>query len=377
LRSRRLSLLAGLLGLAISEASPARAAEAARAPAPPITKPAKPKEPSSGRRALGVGASVVPGVLVHGTGHYVLGEPRTGTRLLLAEGIGLGAIAVGGVGLFASGASRYLVAPAAALTIAGAGIFAVSWLADVYGSAAAEPSGSPRLRAPVLESELGYRYVYDPQFRYRSFLVEALDLRWQNVRIAPSGWFALDDVNRRLRLLGAWRFFGPMPARAAPAKDGSFLDLELAVTDHRYDSDGFAILTWEVGANGRFDLDRYDEALRGSFAELGLGYALEAYDYDVPGLELGRDLEHLLLMRFGFGIYLGSKGSEAMLYYDHRHDGFAAGLKLTGLASGIPGHFGVASRLYFDDSFGLLLDAQIGSAYVLGLSALYRHAGAP
>jgi hypothetical protein len=65
------------------------------------------------------------------------------------------------------------------------------------------------------------------------------------------------------------------------------------------------------------------------------------------------------------------------LYYDHRHDGFAAGLKMTGLGSGVAGHFGMEGRLYLDSQWGLLLDAQVGSAYVAGLSILFRHGGTP
>ena len=58
----------------------------------------------------------------------------------------------------------------------------------------------------------------------------------------------------------------------------------------------------------------------------------------------------MLLARFGFGMYLGDpaeRGGEVVVYYDHRHDDFAAGLKLTGLGSGIPGHFGAEARYYF------------------------------
>jgi hypothetical protein len=62
-----------------------------------------------------------------------------------------------------------------------------------------------------------------------------------------------------------------------------------------------------------------------------------------------------------------------MLYYDHRHDGFAAGLKLGGLASGIAGHFGVEGRAYLTDRWGIAAEAAAGSAYVTGFSLLFRH----
>ncbi len=352
--------------------APARDA-AARAP-----EPAKPSEarPGPARRAAAVAASVVPGFAAHGAGHYVLGDPRTGSRLLIMEGAGLGAAGVGGLSLFLTGASRYVVAPLALLTIAGAGLFTVSWLADIYGTAAGpEGTGIPLLLAPRLETELGYRYVYDPQFAYRNFAVYGFDLRYEALALEPSAWIGLDDGNARYRLLGGYRVFGARPAPAAPARDGSRLDVQAAVTHHRYDSDGFNTFTVEVAVDGRIDLEHWARPLRGSFADVGAGAALQAYDYDVPGLELGTDVEQLLLARFGFGMYLGdpaTRGGEVVFYYDHRHDDFAAGLKLTGLGSGIPGHFGIEARYYPVPDFGFLLEAQAGSAYVAGISLLYR-----
>jgi hypothetical protein len=338
-------------------------------------KRAEPR-PSSARRAAAVATAIVPGFVAHGAGHYVLGDPRTGSRLLIAEGVGLGAVGVGGLSLFLTGASRYVVAPLALLTIGGVGMFAVSWLADIYGTAAGpEGTGIPLLFAPRLETELGYRHVYDPQFAYRNFAVYGFDLRHGALRLEPSAWIALDDANARWRVLGAYRFSGPRPAPAPRARDGSRLDLQAALTHHRYDTDGFNTLTVEAAVDGRLDLERWAKPLRGSFADFGAGAALQAYDYDVPGLELGNDVESLLLARFGFGMYLGdpaTNGGELVVYYDHRHDDFAAGLKMTGLGSGIPGHFGTQLRYYPSRDFGFLLESQAGSAYVAGISVLYR-----
>jgi hypothetical protein len=326
------------------------------------------------RRAGAIAASIVPGVVAHGSGQLARGRPRTAARLLAAEGVGI-FLAVGGTAALAlTGASRYTVGPAAIIAITGAGLFGVSWLADVYGSAAPDGgTGRPPSTVATLESELGHRYVYDPQFRYRHFLVEALDLRVHAFRFRPSAWLSLDDANARYRLLGAYRFFGPRPDRAAP--DGSFLDLELAATEHRYDSDGFRSLTGEVFLGGRLDLRRFDRELAGSFAELGFGWGLQAFDYDVPGLALGTDTADLLLARFAFGMYVGDPdrvGGEARLFYDHRHDGFAAGMKLTGLGSGVPGHFGLDTRFFFSQSWGASAELMVGSAWVGGASILFR-----
>jgi hypothetical protein len=322
---------------------------------------------------LPIAASVVPGLLVHGTGHFVGGDPRTGRRLLAMEGVGLGLMG-GGLALTAgTGASRRFVGPLIGVTVLGAGLFFVSALADIYGvSTGGEGTGTPLTTTPIVQSELGARYVYDPTFRYRAFLVEGLDARIGRVRISPSAWFALDDRNTRLRLEGALRVAGPRPDRASV--DGSFVDLEGAAMSHSYTSDGFTMSSGEASLVGRLDLLNVAPSLRGSFAEAGVGKAVVAYSYG-GGI---RDGNELLLARFACGAYLGRRGGEGgevALTYDHRHDGFAAGLKLRGLASGVAGHFGARGFWFFDSSWGVLGEVAVGSAWITGVSLLHRIGG--
>src|SRR6478609_3699467 len=99
------------------------------------SSPAWSETDSEPARALPTAAAIVPGVVVHGAGHYALGEPETARQLLLMEGVGLGLFVTGGLTLWLSGASRYLVAPAATATIAGFGLFSTSYFADIYGTA--------------------------------------------------------------------------------------------------------------------------------------------------------------------------------------------------------------------------------------------------
>ena len=171
---------------------------------------------------------------------------------------------------------------------------------------------------------------------------------------------------------------GPRPGHRE--RDGSFIDAETAVTHHAYSSDGFRTLTGEISALGRYDLSRFDESLAGSFVETGVGWALSALDLDAPGPDLGDDTEDLLLFRFGYGFYVGrapGAHGEVGLHYDHRHDDYAAGLKLGGLGSGVAGHFVLSGKAYFSSEWGMLVDLQAGSAYIAGLSLLYRAGGGP
>lgn len=333
------------------------------------------EHPSLLHRSAAVATAVVPGVLVHGAGSYVLGRPCTAKRLLLAEGVGLGFLAVGGGAIVLSGAARDIVGPAAALSVVGIGLFGLSALADLYSVTAPEGGwGNGPTVVPRWESSLGYRYVYDPQFSYRHFLVNALDARFGHLRLSPSLYATPDDANERMRLLTAFRPWGATVNERAT--DGSFLDAELALTHHRFAREGFDITTVEAFVRGRVDLERYAADLSGSFAEFGLGAATEVYDWEVePSV---RQSETMLLGRFGFGAYLGKQapsGGHVLAYYDHRHDDYAGGLLILGVGSGVAGHFGLESVYFLDDQFGLELQLQYGSAWVAGLSVRLRAGG--
>jgi hypothetical protein len=74
-------------------------------------------------------------------------------------------------------------------------------------------------------------------------------------------------------------------------------------------------------------------------------------------------------------VYLGQSG-EVAAYYDHRRDDLAGGLSVDSVAAGVLGHFGVAGRGFFHDGrWGLRGELEYGSAFITGLSLIYR--GAP
>src|SRR6185436_10979750 len=106
-------------------------------------------------------------------------------------GLGLTVVGVGALAL--TGASDRTVAPIIWTTAAGGGLFATSWLADLYGVVAPPGgSGSPLLVLPALEARLGSRYVGDPTLAGRALLGPALDLRFGRWRLSPGAWFAVD-----------------------------------------------------------------------------------------------------------------------------------------------------------------------------------------
>lgn len=346
---------------------------------PPIdaqdkSKPQPHDQPGGGTRALAIGASIVPGVLLHGSGHYVLQDKRTAGRLLAVEGAGLGMIVAGGIPIVVTGASRYLVGPAAGLTVLGMGLFSMSLFADIYGVSVPRASrGEVPLTVPVIETRLGYRYVYDPLFAYRNFVVHSFDLRHGAWRLSPSAWHALDDRNERWGVVGAYRFFGPRTAGFPAAKSGSFLELEAGWTRHAFLTEGFRTRTTEVSLAGRWDLEQLDPMLRGAFWDVAAGIGFHTIDYGLRGVP--DETSALLMARFGFGAWIGHgarKAGEVTTYYDHRHDDYAAGMKIPGLGSGVAGHIGFSGKVFLHRKWGLLGNVEGGSAWLGGLSLVVR-----
>jgi hypothetical protein len=352
-------------------ARPARA-DTAEPPHPP--PPPAASSTSAARRALNLSVAIVPGLALHGAGHAVAGHWGTARSLFGIELAGLGVAAAGALTFWYSGASRRLVGPATALTLLGGSALVASWLADLYGVVVPEGgTGAPERELPWVEAGLGYRRVYDPRFLYQNLAGASLDLRFRPLHLAASAWTALDAENQRLRATFAYRVTGPRPAHAGigPTHDGSFLDLSIGLTHHAYHNEGFARTLGEGFALGRLDLDRIGPTLLGSFAELGLGWALGSSGY-VRG---SSEAVTLLLMRFAFGLYLGVPGrphGEIALVYDHRHDDYAAGLLMNGVVSGVLGHLGLEGAFYFSGPWGVAAEVQVGSAALLGLSLRYR-----
>jgi len=319
---------------------------------------------------------VVPGALVHGAGHYVLGDSETAGKLLMAEGIGLGMVLAGGGGLFVSGASRHTVVPFASMAMFGVGVFASSFLADIYGSAAwdqDEPWSTEWSSQARFESELGYRYVTTPQFAYRDFLLQRFELWFWRLRFEPSLWSSFAGDNARYRLELGLRLLGPVPGLRRRLVD--FVEIELGGTRHLFAEEFFERRAFEASLRGRWDLAHVGQSLRGAFVEGSLGYARNVTSYNMPGVSVPDDADDFLLATMAFGVRLrgpAARDSEVMLFYDHRHDDYAAGMTIEGLGSGVAGHLGLRGRWFFDERYGISAEGMFGSAIVAGGSIVIR-----
>lgn len=317
--------------------------------------------PSNRRRAGAVAAAAVPGLIVHGSGHYVLGERRTAKRLLVLQGVGLGVAAIGGVPLLVSGASARLSLPTVPLAVAGISTFLLGWIADIYGSAgASRVAGTRDSWLPALELDAGYALVDDAQFDYRSFAVVGGRVRWRRLELRPRAWVATAADNQRLSTDLAYRW---------RADDGSHLEVGAATSFHEHGEERFDVLGLEGFVAGRVELARIGPTLRGAFAGLLVGAGSERIAYD----DLPHDWNGNLLGRFGFGVYLGDSG-EIEAYYDHRRDDYAGGLALA-RGGGFLGHFGLRGHIDVVRPWGLAWQLERGSANVARLAVRYRWGG--
>ena len=338
--------------------------EARPALPPPVRPPPCPKY----RLRLAPVVALLAGPLVHGAGAFTACQRQTGKRLLIAEGAGFGALLAGGAGLALSGASRRLVAPFAFLSILGVGAFVTSWVADVYGAFNRGRShGRPSANASW-EAALGYRYVHDPQFEYRSFANVAVRLWFGLQRLFVEAWVALDDATQTARLGYARRLYGGTGR-------GTSLETRLALGIQRFHNDGFATFAAELALAGRLDLASLGPSLGGSFVEGEIGLGFETLGYDATSRALFEDFNGLLLGRVGYGVYLGPL-SEVLVAYDHRRDGLEGGLSVDSIAAGVLGHLELVGRGFFARAprWGLEGMVAVGSAWIVGASLVFRAA---
>lgn len=322
----------------------------------------------------------MPGVLLHGSGTWLQGRTLTSQRLLALEGAGLLGTFASGFVLFQTGAARNLVGPTALVAVAGVTTFGLSFLANLYATwAPREGFGAPRQRLSLLDSALGYTYVYDPQFAFRHFVTTRLDARLNAWHLSLATAHAPDQDNQRLELgagFRVWDATGDIEStlRLGSRRDGSYMEPRVGFSEHRYDGSGFFTRVLELELEGRVDVQRLLPDVSGAFFQLGAGVAEQWFVFDLPGVSAS-DTSSLLLAHAGFGIYLGQpslgRGGELEVYYDHRHDGFAGGLRSVGLGSGVAGHFGLRSQYALSSSWGLRAELQTGSAWVMNVAATF------
>jgi hypothetical protein len=263
-----------------------------------------------------------------------------------------------------SGANPYTVVPAAPLVVGGFGMFVQSWLTDIYVAAGGTHLTAPPRGVAPWQVEVGTGWLRDA---YRDYAFVRGGGRFEVGRLGVEGAALVDATgNAQVGELDArWRIFGA-PALGGTVEDGSRLGVRLGGRLHRDTSDRVTQITGELAVDGRLDLDRLDRAFGRSFAELGMGLGLVHADYsDVAG-----DVSSVLLARFAWGVYLGSRG-EATLSYEHTRDGLVGGI-YAARASGFIGSFAAGVDVRVHGPWAVRAGLEIGNAYFSTLALVFR-----
>jgi hypothetical protein len=324
------------------------------------------RRPSSLRRAAAIAVAIGPGFILRGAGSYVLGERRTGKRLLTLGTLGITGGLMGALAVGATGGTPKLLWPGVPVTLVGAGLYLPTWLADIWVAAGGDAvRGTPR-SAPPWSLELASMVLHDP---YRTRALAAAAARVELGRVGLGASALLDaggdtragDVEARVRIRGA-------AATNRPIADGGHLYVRAAARYHRDDPDDVSLATAEVELVGRGELRHLDPLLAGTFLELSTGAGLERAAYAGGA----RELDAILLGRFAWGAYLGRCG-EAMIFYDHRRDHLAGGI-YAWRASGFLGSVGARATFPVAGPWAVRAELEIGNAW-LGTLALRYHGG--
>lgn len=329
-------------------------------------------------------AAVFPGVLVHGFGTWLQGRRKTSERLLMLEGASLLALALGGVVIYETGAARDLAGPAMLTIATGVGTFGSSLLANLYATWAPPAGwGEPQRRLPRLVSALGYTYVADALLGDHHFMTARVDGRFGAWHVGVDAAISPSPGREQLAARAGFRWLGPRATRQL-ASDGSYLEPRLGVVSERFDRYGFATRGIEAAIEGRLDSARWLPDVHGAFFQAAVGLARHWTEFDVPGTNVTEPSDQLLV-RSGFGLYIGARsieaspalagvlpGGEVEIYYDHRRDGLAGGIKTLGPNSGFAGHVGLRAEYYPSTAWGVNASIERGSTWVLGSAVSFR-----
>jgi hypothetical protein len=91
-------------------------------------------EDSTGSNFKGFAYSILPGVLIHGAGHYMSGDEETGWDLFKLEGISFATLLTSVVALSLGGNADEASGILVPLSMLSGGTFFVTWLFDIFGT---------------------------------------------------------------------------------------------------------------------------------------------------------------------------------------------------------------------------------------------------
>lgn len=270
---------------------------------------ANPGSPAAGVFALTLGAPV------HGSGHFLAGDRRSGWRLLAMEGVGLTLFATGAIGWRAS-EGRGAREVATTMQAMGASVFAASWLADVLGATKGSGADLPpnTRRAYGLSGEFGFGTLIGEAAPLSTSLRLALPWEGRSFVVAPEVELATDLAVRRVGGYAAGRI-------ALSKRPGSFLELGGGGFDEWFRDDGYGRTSIRGTARLSLDLGDLFRHLAHFVWENDLSIAVDYARLDATGGGAFRRSQRTIHVPFGFLLHTNlDQGVNLALGYRHDRD---------------------------------------------------------
>ena len=332
-------------------AAPTRA-WAENEPAPDAAAPAVAELAPDQGSLLATGAAFVPGLLLHGSGHFALGERRSAYGLLAMEGAGLVGL-IGGIGLLAAaGGSEKLAALYVPMAVSGLGLFAVSFLADVVGVVHGRGPWPEPIVPAGITIRAGYVGLFGSKHSFQN--LGELGVAWQSERLVLQGRATLQPQGdySEYRCLAGWRLW-------APADDPvTRLSIVGDLARQGFYSEGFAITTFRAFGELRWNLGSLVPTMQNAWLLGRLGWGFEAFDF--TGTSADDDGLPFMVAELGLGL-MASDRVEVELAYRQRKGELPGGMPLSNGLAGFAGMVELRGRVAVGRGWALVTGAKLGT----------------
>ncbi len=331
-----------------------------------------------------VGASIIPGIVIHGAGHFVAGDRVSASRLLAMEGIGLAGLGASLAVLVAVGGSSKPAPLYVPLAVGSIGLLGTSFLADVAGTL---NSGRGVWPEPFLLYGFRLRTGYGGLFgsNHRFTHLAQLGAGWHGHR-----WSLGGDVH--VNPGGAYSSYGGQAGcvvwspgignseRSATSPGGSFggnlavVDPVTRLTlfiDTRYQDftkDGFSALAVSGFGELRWNMVNMVPSMGNAWLLGRLGWGMDLLFFDAP--VRGDDGLPFLVADVGMGARFFRLLS-AEIAWRQRKGELPGGLVTSEGMSGFMGMIELLGRLVLARNWALLPGVRVGNGVFTWLSAEY------
>lgn len=311
--------------------------------------------------ALATAAAVFPGLLVPGSGHFVMGQREDGKNFLVLDAVALALMGLGFGGQALSGGADRLSPLTLTPAVAGIALVSVAWLADILGTAhGTKPWLAPRDPPGSLSLSAGYTGLFGSQLAFHHGL--GLDASWRYGPFSAEPWGLFDPslsyygAGARLALV-VWRD-GDDPVTR--------LTIGGAVTHHRFRSDRYSTTVGELHGELRLNLKHLSQTLRNVWLLARLGAGLEGFAYDAKAFAWA-DLSPVLVLEVGGGARVHERVMVEFVYRS-RKDELPGGIVIPGLFDSYLGMFELKGRVTLTERFAVLAGVRYGTGLMPWIS---------